>query len=62
MIPKILIKGDIRYRLIKIYNDFVLYENEKTGARECFTKFQLGLVKEKVKPQREANRSRIRKY
>lgn len=62
MIPKILIKGEkeqIRYRLLKEYKDFALYENEKTGAKECFSKFSLGLIKEKIKPERQANRGGI---
>lgn len=62
MIPKILIKGEkerIKYRLLKEYKDFVLYENIKTGAKECFSKFSLGLIKEKIKPERQANRGGI---
>lgn len=62
MIPKILIKNEVRYKLVKIYKDFVLYENEKTGAKECFSKFSLGLIKEKVKPERQANRGGIIKH
>lgn len=62
MIPKILIKGENRYKLIKVYKNHVLYENINTGVKECFTKFQLGLVKEIVKPQRQANKGGICKH
>ena len=62
MIPKIVIKNETRYRFIKEYNDYALYQNEKIGTRECFSKFSLGLITEKVKPEREANKSRIRGY
>lgn len=53
MIPNKLIVGNKRYKLIKIYENFVLYENEKTKIRETFSKFSLGLVKEQVKPRRK---------
>lgn len=56
MIPKILKKGDNFYKLIKVYKNHVLYENINTGIKECFTKFQLGLVKEIVKPHKEARK------
>jgi hypothetical protein len=62
MIPKILIKNETRYRFIKEYNDYALYQNEKIGTRECFSKFSLGLIKEKVKPEREANRGGMCKH
>lgn len=62
MIPKKLKKGDRKYKLVKIYNDFVLYEDIETGVKECFTKFQLGLIKEEVKPERQANRGGIIKH
>lgn len=56
MIPMILRYNNKEYRLIKEYTDVVLYEDTATGIKECFTKYQLGLVKEVVKPKREANR------
>ena len=62
MIPKILIKSENRYKLIKVYKNFALYENIKTGVRECFSLFTLGLVKEIVKPEREANKGGICKH
>ncbi len=62
MIPMILTYNNRTYELIKIYNDVVLYKDTETGARECFTKFQLGLVKEIVKPERGANKGGTSKY
>jgi hypothetical protein len=62
MIPKILIYNDKKYQFVKEYSNVILYKNIKTGLRECFTKYQLGLVKEKVKPEREANRGGMCKH
>ena len=62
MIPKILKYNNKTYKLIKTYTNTALYEDVKTGVKESFTKFQLGLVKEKVKPEREANKGGIIKH
>lgn len=62
MIPKILKYNNRVYKLIKEYTNIALYEDTKTGVKESFTKFQLGLVKETVKPSREANRGGIIKH
>ena len=56
MIPMILTYNNKIYELVKVYNDVVLYRDKKTGVKECFTKFQLGIVKEVIKPEKEANR------
>jgi hypothetical protein len=62
MIPKILKYNNRVYKLIKTYTNIALYEDTKTEVKESFTKFQLGLVKEKVKPEREANKGGIIKH
>lgn len=62
MIPTILNYNNRTYKLIKIYTDIVLYEDIATGVKESFTKFQLGLVREIVKPEREANKGGIGKH
>lgn len=49
-IPKILKKNNKTYKLLKIYENYVLYEETKTKHRECFIKHELGLVKKKEKP------------
>ena len=49
-IPKILKKNNKTYKLLKIYENYVLYEETKTKYRECFMKHELGLVKKKEKP------------
>lgn len=52
-IPKILKKNNRKYLLVKIYDNYVLYEEEWTGYKECFMKHELGLIKEKEKPDRK---------
>lgn len=49
-IPKILKKNNRKYKLLKIYETYVLYEDIETKVKECFNKQELGLVKEKEKP------------
>lgn len=49
-IPKILKKNNKTYKLIKIYETYVLYEEVWFGYKECFMKHDLGLIKEKEKP------------
>ena len=45
-------KGKFIYNLIKIYdNGFGLYENSKTGVKECFTSYQISALKEKNKKE-----------
>lgn len=43
-IPKNVIKNGKRYNFIKAYNNLFLYENEKTKAKEMFSKSDLKLV------------------
>lgn len=45
-IPKILKKNNRKYKLIKIYENYVLYEETKVGYKECFNKHELGLIKD----------------
>lgn len=45
-IPKILKKNNRKYKLLKIYKTYVLYEDIETKAKECFTKHELGLIKD----------------
>ena len=54
-IPKVISKRGIRYMFLKEYNNFVLYENEKTGCKESVHKQELGLIKETPRT-RNANR------
>lgn len=51
-IPKILNKNNRKYLLVKIYDNYVLYEEEWTGIKECFMKHELGLIKEQEKPKK----------
>ena len=49
-IPKIFNNNGRRYKLIKEYPNYVLYEEIKIKYKECFNKQDLGLIKEKEKP------------
>mgnify|MGYP001855500269 CR=1 FL=1 len=51
-IPKILKKNNKKYKLVKIYKTYVLYEDTQTKAKECFGKHELGLIKEQEKPRK----------
>lgn len=62
MTPKILKYNNKIYKLIKTYTNIALYEDTKTGVKESFTRFQLGLIKEVVKPGRQANKGGIIKH
>jgi len=49
-------KYNITYDLIKIYENFGLYENREIGVKECFTPHQLGTLEEEIKPDKEARK------
>ena len=51
-IPKILKKNNKTYTLVEMHKDYVVYKTE-FGYKECFMKHDLGLIKEKAKPQRK---------
>lgn len=55
-------KYDITYDLIKIYENFGLYENRKSGVKECFTPFQLGTLEEEVEADRHSSKYDVNKY
>ncbi len=58
-IPKIISKNGQEYIFEKEYTNFILYKNMLTKAYECFTKYDLGLIKKQ--PQiRYANKHNIR--
>ena len=46
-IPKVISKNNNQYIFVKEYADFVLYKDLLTGVKECFSKFDLGLIQEK---------------
>lgn len=46
-------KNGIKYNLIKIYENFGLYENRTTGIKECFTPHQIGTLDEEIKPEKQ---------
>lgn len=48
-IPKIISKNGQEYIFEKEYSNFILYKNMLTGANECFTRYDLGLIKKQPK-------------
>lgn len=62
-IPKIISKNNHEYIFVKQVNKNVfLYKDLIYGYNECFTKFDLDLVKEKVKPSKSYIRPENVKY
>lgn len=59
MIPKYVKRKDNTYEFVKEYKSFVLYEEVNTKVKECFTKFQLGILEEQIKPEKHANKGGI---
>ena len=50
-IPKVISKNNHEYILVKEYPNFILYKDLITGVKECFTLYQLGLIRETIKPE-----------
>lgn len=44
-IPKIISKNNHEYILEKEYPNFIMYKDMITGAKECFKRQELGLIK-----------------
>lgn len=49
-IPKRIERRGKYYKFIKEYKNFLMYENEKTKAKVCFKKFDLGIKRRSPKP------------
>ena len=59
-IPKIISKNGHEYIFVKEYPNFILYEDMTAGTKEAFQRYDLGLVKEKVKPGTILKKTRIK--
>lgn len=46
VIPKKIIKNGRKYELLNIYNTYALYQDIKAKYKICFTKHELGLIKD----------------
>lgn len=46
-IPKVIGKNNRQYIYVQECPNFILYKDMLTGAKECFTYQELGLVKDK---------------
>lgn len=60
-IPKIFNNNGRRYKLIKEYPNYVLYEEIKTKYKECFNKQDLGVLEEQERP-RNSNPQRVKYF
>lgn len=52
-IPKIISKNNHKYIYEKEYPNYIMYKDMITGVKECFSRHELGLVKEMIKPSRD---------
>ena len=55
-IPKIISKNKHQYILVKEYPNHILYMDMLTYAKECFSRHELGMVKEIIKPDKMPNK------
>lgn len=44
-IQKIISKDENQYIFVKEYENYIMYKNMLTGAKECFNRQELGLIK-----------------
>ena len=61
-IPKIISKNKREYILVKEYKNYILYKDMITECMECFTKHELGLVRETIKDHPKEGLIGKRKY
>ena len=53
-IPKIIHKGNSTFEFVKnIKEDMYLYQEQKAGYKVTYSRFDLGLLQEQVKPEIE---------
>lgn len=60
-IPQTVIFRNRKYIFVKEYKDYVRYMDTITMCMTCFTKHELGLVKETIKPDTHVGSIGIRK-
>ncbi len=48
-ILKIISKNNHEYIFEKVYPNFIMYKDMLTGAKECFSRHELGLIKKQPK-------------
>ena len=47
-IPKIISKNNREYIYEKTYPNYIMYKDLLTGVKECFSRYELGLLKEQM--------------
>ncbi len=55
-VPKIISKNNHEYIYEKEYTNFIMYKEMLTGAKECFNKHDLGLLKEQIPRTKRLNK------
>lgn len=58
-LQKIISKNGSQYIFVKEYENYIMYKNMLTGAKECFNKQELGLI-EKQKEMKYAKRHKTK--
>lgn len=58
-IPKYVRRENRKYKFVKKYPNYYMYQDVETGVKECFQAFDLGLVEEKITPQK-ANQKQLK--
>lgn len=48
-IPKYINKDNKKYQFVKIYPNFILYEDIETKTKECFSRYELGYRTKQIK-------------
>lgn len=52
-IPKVIRKNNRKYIFVKKYPNYFMYQYMTTGVKECFSKYDLGLLKEMFEPSKD---------
>lgn len=58
-IPKNIRRDGRKYKFVKKYPNYYMYQDVETGVKECFQSFDLGLIKEYITPQK-ANQKQLK--
>lgn len=58
-IPKNIRRDGRKYKFVKKYPNYYMYQDVETGVKEYFQAFDLGLVEEKITPQK-ANQKQLK--
>lgn len=54
-IPRVIGKNGNQYIFVKEYPNFIMYKDMITGTKECFSRHDLGLLKEVAERTKKVN-------